>query len=508
MSYNNNKFLQAAFENSNVTTTTNGAKAYNSTLSRFLDFYYFVGSALPSIKKKTTFDYFNERSAAVREVIEQFDTIFAANPDFALRLLYELRDVRSPIGGRGKKNSVALIYRHLATTYPLQFVKQFENIVEYGSWKDLLWLAGTPVERQMIQFWWKQISKDLNSEYPSLAAKWFPSENAGKRSALFYQKFVEVLKLRPGFIRKVVSSLRQKIEIVESKMSAQDWKEIEYSNVPSRASKIYAKAFTKHDEVRYTRFLKSVERGEQKMNVAHVEMFELFKDLSKANQAQFNEIVKMIKSWIPDGASILPVVDTSGSMNSWNIGYSGSLPSYSPMQLAIGCGVALSLCSKGKFERAMYEFNTNPRLHYLPDMNFRELSNYIERKFNWSGSTNLVSVFNDLLKIAKQHNLSNDDLPQMIVVLSDMQFNGGIDSSAFEKIKKLYKEAGFEVPLIVWWNINASSKNVPVTFNEVGTIMVSGYTQNIIKTICTGAVMPIQVVKTIVEHERYNKVVW
>lgn len=508
MTYNNSAFLSAAL---NKTTTTNGAAAFNSTLSDFLDFYYFAGTALPAQKKKTNFEYFGEKSREVKMIVDRFVIIFDKNPDYAMRLLYELRDIRSPIGGRGKRNIVALIYRYLADKYPAKFAKQLSNIVEYGSWRDLLWLMDTKVEKFVIDFWWNQIKTDTIATPPTLAAKWFPSENSGKRSAKFFQKFAEVLEMHPAKIRKTIGTLRKRINLVESSMSANEWAEIQYDKLPSRAGKIYGKSFGRHDGERYTKFIKAVERGEKKLNVAHVEMFELFKEVTQTSQAQFQEIIKMIRSWMPENFNVLAMVDTSGSMEGWTgfMSYSNHPQNYTPMQIAIPLGIALAKSNNGKFENALFEFSDNAKLHYLPSNNFKELYNYVEKKFKWQGSTNVMSAIQQILKIAVTNKLPEAEMPKMLVVLSDMQFNQhSYNQTTFEAIKTEYAKAGYNVPVIVWWGINGNSQNVPVVYNNIGTIAISGHSQSLIKTIVTGAVMPIEVIKNIVDHERYNKVVW
>ena len=53
---------------------------------------------------------------------------------------------------------------------------------------------------------------------------------------------------------------------VEEKMSAKKWDKIDYSAVPSQASRIYRNAFKKHDEERYNSFIEKAEKGEVKIN--------------------------------------------------------------------------------------------------------------------------------------------------------------------------------------------------------------------------------------------------
>ncbi len=504
--YNNNKLLQSIF---NPTQTTNSAGAYKSTLSALLDFYYKSATFLPAEKETVIYDYFNRDNS---NLIKLFTAAFQENPDYAMRLLYELRDFRSPIGGRGRKSVVAVIYRELANTYPEKFFKHFSNIVEYGSWKDLLWLFGTKVEVAMMEFWVDQIRNDFNSDVPTLAAKWFPSENSGKLSKSFYQKYLVHFDCSAQVLRKTISTLRKRIKLVESQMSANDWNSIDYSSVPSQASKLYAKAFWKHDALRYKLYLDKVEKGEAKLNVQAVEMYEVFRNPTVAAQAQFQEIVKLVQSWIPEGVNILPIVDTSSSMSNWTgFNLNTMRPTkFTPMDIAIGIGIALSKGNKGTFKDAMFNFDERPTLHYFPDNNFQRLYNNV-KNMNWGGNTNLLAVFDTLLTTARNNHLKSEDLPNVLIVLSDMQFDGNSHNwraSTFDSVKSKYQKAGFNMPLIVWWSINGSNDNVPVTKKELGTLCVSGWAQSVAKTVVSGVYSPDEVVEKIVNHERYNEIVW
>ena len=504
--YNNNKFLQSVF---NPTATTNGAGAYKSTLSALLDFYYKSATMFPAEKETVTHDYFNRDHS---NLIKLFTAAFQENQDYAMRLLYELRDFRSPIGGRGRKSVVAIIYRHLADLYPEKFTAHFSNIVEYGSWKDLLWLFDTKVEVAMMDFWIEQIREDFASSTPTLAAKWFPSENSGKLSKSFFRKFVQFCDCQPQALRKAISTLRNRIKLVETQMSKKDWSEIDYSSVPSQASKLYAKTFWKHDAERYELYLKQVEKGKAKMNVQAVEMYEVFHNPTVAAQAQFQEIIKLVQSWIPEGVNFLPIVDTSSSMTSWmNIVYNDKKPTkFHPMDIAIGIGIALSKGNKGTFKDAMFNFDERPTLHYFPDNNFQRLYNNV-KNMNWGGNTNLLAVFDTLLTTARNNHLKSEDLPNVLIVLSDMQFDGNSHNwraSTFDSVKSKYQKAGFNMPLIVWWSINGSNNNVPVTKKELGTLCVSGWAQSVAKTVVSGVYSPNEVIEKIVNHERYNKIVW
>ena len=56
------------------------------------------------------------------------------------------------------------------------------------------------------------------------------------------------------------------------------------------------------------------------------------------------------------------------------------------------------------------------------------------------------------------------------------------DDSAMKMIERKYEKAGYNVPKIVFWNLNAKD-NVPVKFNKNGTALVSGFSPSICKAV-------------------------
>lgn len=497
----------------NKTTTGNGEVAYKSTLNPLIDFYYLAPAMFPAEQNKTTFDYFNEENT---EVIDLFAKAFQENPDLAFRLLLELRDIRSPIGGKGKKNVTAILYRYLAITYPRSVEKHFDDFVKFGSYKDLLWLMSTPVEKAMINFFYNQVCKDyeklLNNDHNNitLAAKWFPSENAGKRSKLFFSKFMSTLFVNPKqaipTVRKMVSSLRRHLNVVEQEMSANEWNKVVYEAVPSRASFMYRNSFLKHDKTRYELYLNAVENGKVKMNVNHVEMYELFANPA-LNQGRFQELVKEISSWFPDNYSILPVLDSSSSMTSWEF-YGGKEISskYTPYDIACGMAIACALSCNGPFKGDVVNFNNTSQIYnfHTHQIKLHEIKHRFTKVFNNGGSTNLLNVFTNILSTAKQYRLQQKDLPGNILILSDMQFDkSGFRFDTYHRIEQLFTSAGYSVPRIIYWNINSQTMNVPVLDNQHNAIMVSGHSQNVFKTIVQDTMSPEHTIEKIVNHPRY-----
>ena len=101
-------------------------------------------------------------------------------------------------------------------------------------------------------------------------------------------------------------------------------------------------------------------------------------------------------------------------------------------------------------------------------------------------NTNLHAAFDKILSTAVNGKVPQEEMPEMLVILSDMQFDQCIlfDDSAMEMIKRKYESAGYKVPTVIFWNLRACD-NVPVKYNEQGVALVSGFSPAIMKSILT-----------------------
>ena len=99
----------------------------------------------------------------------------------------------------------------------------------------------------------------------------------------------------------------------------------------------------------------------------------------------------------------------------------------------------------------------------------------------WEMSTNLHAAFENILSVAVNGNVPQEEMPSMLLIFSDMQFNRCVryDDTAMNMIERKYAEAGYQVPAIVFWNLN-SSDNVPVTADKSGAALVSGFSPAIL----------------------------
>jgi hypothetical protein len=458
-------------EEQNVTLTDNGMVTNPTTLNSCVDLFFSIGSMRGKSKDK---------------VVKLFSEAFNENPLVSTKILFWVRDVR---GGAGERQVFRDIISHLVNDTPQTVRKNISLIPEFGRWDDILVLLGTELEDDMFS-----LIKTALSNGDGLCAKWMPrkGEVANKLRRLF--------KVTPKQYRKMLVELTN---VVETKMCAKEWEKIDYSKLPSLASSRYQKSFNRNDSQRYEEYKQSLLEGTTKINAGAVYPYDIIKSMENGgddvvNNAQWDSL----PNWMEGSVErILPVVDVSGSM-SCPVGGNSNLTC---MNVAISLGMYISERNEGGFKDAFITFSESPQLEYLTG-NLRQRYNQLSRA-DWGMSTNLEKVFQLILKQAKNKNISEDVMPTKILILSDMQFNVASrrEFNSQSMIESMYEEAGYKIPDIIYWNLNASGGNFPVEFDKNGTALVSGFSPSILKSILGGKNMtPESIMMDTVNDERYS----
>ena len=78
------------------------------------------------------------------------------------------------------------------------------------------------------------------------------------------------------------------------------------------------------------------------------------------------------------------------------------------------------------------------------------------------------------------------------------------DETIFNAMKKLYSEHGYKLPQIVFWNVNHLSYQVPVTKDEKGAVLVSGFSKNLFNYFIQAGSTPLEFMKSVLDSERYR----
>jgi hypothetical protein len=464
-----NSFVNAVENVQLETRTANGMKTFDSSKSALVDLFFTIGASRG------------------KDLSVQFVKAMKQDETLALRLLMWARDVR---GGAGERDVVRTILLSLEKNYPEVLSRLLPHVAEFGRWDDLLIFKTKTIKDQAFTL----IGNALR-ERNGLAAKWMPRQGP---VAVEMRTF---FGMSPKFYRKSLVNLTK---VVEQSMCANTWDDINYSHVPSLAAARYQKAFKKHDPAGYEAYKAKLATGEAKVNASAVYPYDVIKSRKFGGddtviQAQWNALPNYIGDEL-----VLPIVDVSGSM-SCPVGGNANLTC---MDVSVSLGLYLADKNTGPFKDMFLTFSEKPKLQLLKG-NLLDKLNQLERS-DWGMSTNLHGAFEAILSYAVKGGVNASDMPKYVLVMSDMEFNhcAKYDDSAMGMIERKYKEAGYEVPNIVFWNLNARAGNVPVKHDKRGVALVSGFSPSIMTSILKAEELdPASVMMTTLNSPRYSVIV-
>lgn len=491
------KFIDAL---NNVTETENGAVAFKSSFDKVLDLFALIG---------------NMRHTTGEKIIEQFKAAYEEDKNLALKCLFYSRDIR---GGLGERRTFRIISRWLANLHSEEYKQLLPLIAEYGRWDDLFDLIDTNCKDEVIEICKSQLVEDLACltihKNISLMAKWMPSINTSSMEARVKARALcKGLGLTEKKYRKTLSVLRKEIKIIENNLREKDYT-FEYDKQPSKAMLKYRAAFARNDRERYMSFLESVEKGEKSMNTSTLNPYDIVGriiervsnnwledtmscDLSEEDRKSLDVTWNQLENYA-GSENALVVLDGSGSM------YGYSKPS--PAAVAQSLAIYYAERNTGEFRNHFITFSEHPRLVKIEgeDITEKVMNNM---KYDECANTNIAAVFDLLLSTARRNGLSEEDMPKKLYIVSDMQFDymtSNADLSMFEYAKKKYEKAGFALPQIVFWNVDArDNMQVPVTKNEQGCALVSGFSSQIFNMLKDDILDPLDFMMKTLSQERY-----
>ena len=482
-------------QEANRTYTENGAVTNRSTGSKLLDLFATVGAL---------------RRADEQEITDRFLRAWTEDKDLAMKLLFYARDVR---GGLGERRVFRAVLHWLAVNEPKSLVKNLPMIAEYGRWDDVAILLDSPVKAAVVALLKEQLSKDQEAlkqeDAPvSLLGKWLPSINAHNEDTVKRGRLLaKELGLSEREYRKILSALRARIRILENNLRKKDYS-FDYAKQPSKAMFKYRKAFARNDRERYTEFLQRVQRGEATLHTGTLLPYELVDPYLGGNGRSFlmpltpEEAQTLNTTWaaLEDFATdenALAIVDTSGSM------YWSNSPK--PASVALSLGLYFAERAKGPFRNHFIEFSAHPELIELKGETFVEKLRYIA-SFCEVANTNLTAVFDLILSAAVKNSVPQEDLPQKLYIISDMEFDACVNNASatvFENARKRYAEHGYELPQLVFWNVQSRNCQQPVTMNDRGVALVSGCSPRIFSMAMEGVLDPYAFMLSVLNTERY-----
>ncbi len=477
--------MTTLFEAVNATATTNnGAVTNASSLNKNVDLFFLAGASRG------------------KDITSVFAGALVEDSEVAIRVLEWCRDAR---GGAGERETFRKLFAYVLKNDPALASRLMVKIPEIGRWDDMFVAFGTPLEREAL----RMIAFALVNTKDGLCAKWMPRKGADANKVRSY------LRLTPKQYRDLVVGLST---TVEQKMCSQDWSGIVYPHVPSVAAGRYQKAFLKHDPAGYAAYKEKLVSGEAKINASAVYPYDVIRSMKNGDKTVANAQWAALPNYLEGSEeNILSVVDVSGSMDS--VAVSGSVTA---LDVAISLGLYTSERIGGAFKDQFITFSGAPELLSVKGT----LSQRYDQmaKSSWAMNTDLGAVFKLILNAAVKGKVDQKEMPTKILILSDMEFDacvttggsgktrgysssGGspVSVSAMEFIEKEYAAAGYKVPQVVFWNLNGRAGNSPVTYNKVGTALVSGFSPSIVKSVLGGEEMtPISIMLKTVMISKYD----
>ena len=480
-------FSDVMREESKWTKTENGANVKNTTDSALLDMFATIGSM---------------RSRSEDEIIQKFELAFQEDPLGAMRCLFWVRDCR---GGAGERRAFRVLLPYIAEKHKSELDKNLRLVPEYGRFDDFYSLIGTQVEDRMWECVKKQLSLDVISmqddEPCSLLAKWLKKADASspntRKLGIYTAK---KLGMSVYDYKRLCVKLRRYIDVVEQRMSANEWDTINYPAVPSRAMMNYRKAFARHDQERFDEYLNKVQSGEQKINSATLYPYDIVEKIlyrhedSKVLEAQWDNL----PDYVDGDINAVVMADVSGSM--WG----------RPMATSIGLAMYFAERNKGAYHNLFMTFSGNPKFVEVKGKTITQKINFISKAY-WEYNTDLEKALLKILDVAIENHCSQEEMPKSLIIISDMEIDActrrAHHENFYDYVSRVYEEHGYKIPNVVFWNVNSRHDVFLADKDRNGVQLVSGQSASTFKNLI-GCVdkTPVEMMYSVLNSDRYQAI--
>lgn len=470
----------------NTTFTTNGAVAYKSTNNNLLNLFGKAGAL---------------RKASVKEIETLIANAMKDDTTIATKLIFYFGDIRE---GMGERRFFQIAINFLANNYPEIMERNIELIPYYNRWDSIYNLINTPLEAKVFAMAREQFEEDLKSDTPSLLAKWLKTTNDTSKTSKelafkTYQYFGYKSTIK---YNQAVRSVRKKLNLIETKLTEKNYENIEMKEIPTKAQSKYSKALKRHIPTKFEEYYNKLTTGEIVRETKTLYPHEII----RINDIQQQDALwKSLPNLFEDNnENILPIIDTSGSMAS-AISFQSSVRC---LDVAVGLGIYLAERNNGYFKDFWVNFSTTPNFYNLKGETLSQRIRNLDYH-NWQSTTNIEAVYDLLLDTIVRNNIPKEEVPTKLFIVSDMQFNCVRDynSSIIDDIDRKYQKAGIERPTIVFWQVNANNSNVPITKDHYNTMLVSGFSQNLLPYVLGNEEWtPMTPILKVTNSERYKLV--
>jgi hypothetical protein len=469
-------FADYLAQSDNWIKTENDANAVDTTGSALLDLFGTVGAL----------------RSRPQDVVGLFEKAFSEDPLLATKTSFYARNVR---GGLGERLVSRLMWKWLALNHPEIMAKNVGYIPDFGRWDDLYAFMGTEVEAMAWEMIGEQLKEDVknaaDNQPISLLAKWLKSINTSSPQSRALGKLTaQKLGMSERTYRKTLADLRAYINVTETAMSAGKWGNIKYDGVPSKAMANYRKAFGRHDTERFGDFITKVQKGEATIHSGTLYPYDIFEKMGLSFEYAWNnrnhsfsfstwdavleEQWKALPNYVKEGENILVVADTSGSMQG------------RPICTSIGLGIYFAERNTGVFHNKFITFSEIPNFIELKG---KTLEDKIKCVPSIVANTDLEAVFNLVLRAAVNNKAKPEEMPKAIIIISDMEIDSAtneIGTTFNAAMQKKFKAAGYELPNMVYWQVDARQNVFHAEKDEHGVQLASGQSPSVFKAILEG----------------------
>lgn len=480
--------------------TENGAVGYMTTGKELLDLNFKTSSL---------------RNKSEDEIFKLFLKAFHEDKLLAIKWLFFMRDARE---GMGERRSFRIILNGLGHQHPTIAKELISLVPEYGRWDDLYSLMDGDLTEYVVDFIYQQLQEDcgnyLNKKPISLLAKWLPKESTKKYKKV-YNILLKKFGMTPKEYRRIISDLRKYLDVVEVKMSANEWNKVNYNTIPSKANLLYKDAFLRHDKERRNEYLNDLKNGNNnakinaKVLMPHEIVHRYMDKYEWGDIDDFDESLEQLWKALPnyvnsEGFSMF-VRDGSYSMTT-KIGNTN----ITCLDISTALAIYFSEHCKGEYKDNFITFSNRPKVIDLS--NCSSLREKIEKCHaeDDCSNTDIYKVFKLILDTAVNNKYTQEQLPKNIVVVSDMEFDDATTTSdyqtLFETIQAEYLLHGYDLPRLVFWNVCSRTGVIPLKTNKNGVCLVSGFNPTIMDMVLSGELDPYKCLVNKLNSSRYDAV--
>ena len=511
-----NTFMDA-LTNNEKSYTANDGTAYRTSGSTLVDLNFSV-PALRQVavdfygkSKHNRYFYGADRAMDAVEALRLFITSYEEDPLYTMKWLMYARHIKLGLGERDVFRMMLTKIGDLHPKMALQFIVGTE-LWNYGRWDDVLRIffdtTSGILNDGLGELIANQFRRDVMGcglgDSISLLAKWMPSNNTSSKQKRSEAAILQsLLHLNAREYRKTLSRLREHLAVVDSKASLNQWNDINYNHVPSKANLKYRNAFLKHDEERRQAYLTSLENGDNSVKINANSMF--LYDIVQAyidNNSCWRNILRPYDETLEqlwhaqespkDYDDILVIRDGSGSMGQQLSGNS------SVTALSVADSIALYCAQHNKNESFKNRFITFSNRPQMVDISMCEtLRDKLRRlhRFDDYSNTDIEATFDLILDTAVKHHLRQEELPSACLIISDMQFDQATkhddNTTVIESCRKKFEALGYTMPRLIFWNVSVYAHNtIPVQMHPSGVILVSGFSKSIVDMVVSRELDP------------------